>query len=231
MSKFNVGDIRKSNKYGEYKIIKKYNCQKYRIRFLLTNYEKDVCASCITYGEIRDPYYPIYYGVACLGNIKTTEHKREFNLWRFMIQRCYDKNYDGYKLYGEKGIQVCDRWLCFEYFLNDIPYIKGFDEQKFINKKIQLDKDMSYVGHKSKIYSINTCVFLPYRINFDEMLGRRKLRTSSRYVGVTKLKDGKWQVTYVHNGKAIYGGRYKTEYDAHLAYEKLKEEYKNIKSA
>ena len=63
MSKFNVGDIRKSNKYGEYKIIKKYNCQKYRIRFLLTNYEKDVCASCITYGEIRDPYYPIYYGV------------------------------------------------------------------------------------------------------------------------------------------------------------------------
>ena len=63
------------------------------------------------------------------------------------------------------------------------------------------------------------------------MLGRRKLRTSSRYVGVTKLKDGKWQVTYSHNGKAIYGGRYKTEYDPHLAYEKLKEKYKNIKSA
>lgn len=70
MSKIKVGDIRKSNKYGDYEIIKRYNSQKYRVRFLLTNYEKDICASCVIYGEIRDPYYPIYYGVACQGNIK-----------------------------------------------------------------------------------------------------------------------------------------------------------------
>lgn len=225
MSKIKVGDIRKSNKYGDYEIIKRYNTQKYRVRFLLTNYEKDICASCVIYGEIRDPYYPIYYGVACQGNIKKANHKKEFNLWKFMIERCYNKNHKGYKLYGEKGIRVCDRWLCFEYFYKDIPNIKGYNEQKFLKGEIQLDKDMSYIGSNNKIYSIETCIFLPNRINFDEMLGRRKLTTTSRYVGVTRLKDGKWQVTYVHNSKNIYGGRYETEYEAHLAYEKLKEKY------
>lgn len=33
------------------------------------------------------------------------------------------------------------------------------------------------------------------------------------------------RITYVHNSKNIYGGRYETEYEAHLAYEKLKEKY------
>ena len=82
-----------------------------------------------------------------------------------------------------------------------------------------------YFGENIKEYSLNTCVFLPKRINFDEMLARRKLITSSRYVGVSKLKDGKWQVTYVHNGKNIYGGRFKTEKEAHAAYEALKRQY------
>ncbi len=27
-----------------------------------------------------------------------------------MIQRCYSKTYPGYKRYGARGIQVCDRW-------------------------------------------------------------------------------------------------------------------------
>lgn len=111
-------------------------------------------------------------------------------------------------------------------FLKDFENIKGYNKEKFINDELELDKDILFLGENVKEYSLNTCIFLQKRINFDEMLARRKLTTSSRYVGVTKLKDSKWQVTYVHNGKNIYGGRFKTEKEAHLAYETLKQQYR-----
>lgn len=227
-AKYVPGVVFKSNKYGDFEIVERYSTTRFRVRFLLTGYEKDICRSCMTRGEIRDPYYPIYYGVACQGDVKKDKNIKEFNVWRFMIQRCYDTKYKGYKLYGEKGVTVCKRWLCFENFLNDIPLIKGYDKEKFLKDELELDKDMSYQFSGNKEYSLRTCEFLPYKVNFSEMLARRKLTTSSRYVGVTKLKDGKWQVTYCAPHKNIYVGRYKTEKEAHEAYEKFKKQYRRI---
>ncbi len=34
----------------------------------------------------------------------------EYETWRGMIRRCYRENCDGFKNYGGRGIQVCDRW-------------------------------------------------------------------------------------------------------------------------
>ena len=89
--KIQVGDIFSSNKYGDFKIIEKCPEYKFKIKFLLTGYEKIAMRSCVLQGEIRDPYYPIYYDVACVGNIKrkTSDNKKEFSLWRGMIKRCY----------------------------------------------------------------------------------------------------------------------------------------------
>lgn len=223
--KYFIGMELDSNKYGKFKIIRIYSYKLYGIKFIRTGYEKDISYSCMVNGEIRDPYFPIYYDVACLGEVKTKNYYKELNVWRFMIARCYNKKHSSYKLYGEKGVTVCNEWLCFENFLKDIENIRGYDRQKFLNGEIELDKDISYIGENNKEYSIKTCIFLKSKINFDEKLARRKLETSSRYVGVTKLKDGKWQVTYVHKGKNIYGGRYDTEKDAHIAYERLKGKY------
>lgn len=232
MNRYDIGTIHKSKQYGDFEIIKKYDYSHYRIKFLKTGTEKDISLSCIRYGEVRDPYYPIYFNKACIGNVKIDEHRKELNLWKFMIFRCYNKEYDGYKLYGAKGVTVCDRWLCFENFLEDIKNIKGYNEEKFNNGELELDKDLSYSGSGNKIYSLYTCEFVSYKVNFQEMLARRKLKTSSRYVGVTKLKDGKWQSTLYHNGEYIYIGRFETEKEAHIEYEKLKrklEENKNFK--
>ena len=48
----------------------------------------------------------------------------EFKAWGNIKQRCYNKNYVGYKNYGGRGIKVCDRWLDkesgFENFLEDM---------------------------------------------------------------------------------------------------------------
>lgn len=38
-------------------------------------------------------------------------HTTEYNSWCGMRYRCYNKNNPKYKLYGERGISVCDRWV------------------------------------------------------------------------------------------------------------------------
>jgi hypothetical protein len=37
-----------------------------------------------------------------------------------MIQRCYNPNHKSYKNYGGRGITVCERWMTFENFYEDM---------------------------------------------------------------------------------------------------------------
>ena len=37
-------------------------------------------------------------------------NSRIFHVWTGMKERCYNKNYPKYKLYGARGIVVCDEW-------------------------------------------------------------------------------------------------------------------------
>jgi hypothetical protein len=47
--------------------------------------------------------------------------KQTRNIYRAMIQRCYDVNAQNYKRYGARGITVCDRWKdSFKNFLVDV---------------------------------------------------------------------------------------------------------------
>lgn len=43
-----------------------------------------------------------------------------YKSWTSMIQRCNNPNNDRYKDWGERGITVCERWLKFENFLEDM---------------------------------------------------------------------------------------------------------------
>lgn len=45
---------------------------------------------------------------------------REYRAWQHMKSRCYNKNNKDYKEYGRRGIKVCERWLKFENFLEDM---------------------------------------------------------------------------------------------------------------
>lgn len=169
------------------------------------------------HGEIRDPYYPIYFHVASLGMISVDEHPKEVYLWRGMINRCYDVDNPNYMYYGGRGVTVCDRWLCCENFIEDIPLIKGYDERLFHQGLLELDKDILNTRYRSQ-YDIENCQFVARQSNHNEMMRRRKPHTSSKYVGVTKLNDGKWQSSISYQSKNIYIGRYDSEEAAHKAY-------------
>lgn len=46
--------------------------------------------------------------------------EKTYTSWRSMIQRCTNPNNEQYVNYGERGIKVCERWLKFENFLEDM---------------------------------------------------------------------------------------------------------------
>ncbi len=60
----------------------------------------------------------------CLSKEKSTKHNlcntSTYNTWEGMIQRCTNHNATRYISYGEKGITVCDKWLSFEGFYEDM---------------------------------------------------------------------------------------------------------------
>ena len=85
-----------------------------------------------------------------------------------MIQRCYDEKYlNKYPSY--KNASVCERWLVFANFLDDLPKIKNYKLWKN-NEDYVLDKDM--YGNDSKIYSLDTCCFITNTNNSKERLNR-----------------------------------------------------------
>lgn len=47
-------------------------------------------------------------------------HSPEYRSWDHMKQRCLNPRSDGYAEYGAKGIMVCDRWLSFDAFIEDM---------------------------------------------------------------------------------------------------------------
>jgi hypothetical protein len=45
---------------------------------------------------------------------------RVYSIWSGMMSRCNNPNAYGYKNYGGRGIQICDKWKKFEGFYEDM---------------------------------------------------------------------------------------------------------------
>lgn len=81
-------------------------------------------------------------------------HLDSYVRWKILLQRCYSKKYQAsHPRYV--GCVVCNEWLSYSSFKKwyDKYYIQGYD----------LDKDILVKGNK--IYSPNTCCFVPHEIN------------------------------------------------------------------
>lgn len=81
-----------------------------------------------------------------------------YNTWKHMLVRCYNKKFkEKYPTYND--VTICKEWLCFQNFA------KWYEENYYEieGEKMQLDKDILVKGNK--IYSPETCVFVPQRIN------------------------------------------------------------------
>lgn len=60
----------------------------------------------------------------------------EYKIWSSMIQRCTKATNPGFKLYGARGISVCERWKDFRNFWSDLgPRPTGMSIERIDNSK------------------------------------------------------------------------------------------------
>lgn len=123
-------------------------------------------------GKVKNPYFKSMFGVGCLGEGDFKTGTREYDLWKHMLDRCYG-NREKYPTYA--NVTVCDRWLVYANFLEDLPLVEGYEF--WLNnprQRIAMDKDIKQQGVENKVYSVDTCCFITINENAKEVHDRKK---------------------------------------------------------
>lgn len=172
-------------------------------------------------GKIKNPNYPSVYNVGYLGEGQwnsgtSNKHTKEYEIWKKMLQRCYDKRYYE-KQPTYKEVIVDERWFNFQNFCEDIQELKGYKDWKN-NRNFELDKDIlcNKMNIDPKIYSKDTCLFISKKENNSNKNKNYHL-TGKTFIGI-RLSDGyeeefvnqpefakKWGLTFIGVNSAING--------------------------
>lgn len=124
-----------------------------------------------------------------------------YNTWRSMLARCYNPNHNSFTRYGGSGVKVCDAWHDFQTFARwyEDNYVDGW----------HMDKDL--LSPQAKIYSPDTCVYLPHDIHHCIGVKHKK--------GVYKVSKAKgYGVKMYIDNKRTYLGYYNTAEEAEGVY-------------
>ena len=210
------------NKFGSKMVIKEYRgCMDVDVYFPEYNWTfKHAQYTSFKNKSIKCLYEPRYFGKGYLGEgkYKVWENGKITDghiIWCNMLKRCYDPKYQE-KHPTYKGCRVEDYLLNFqricEWIENNYYEVPG--------EMMCLDKDILCKGNK--IYSRETCIFVPERINLL-FVKSDKARGKSP-IGARLRKSGNYQV-YCNdkNGKNICLGTYSSKEEAFQVYKSYKE--------
>jgi hypothetical protein len=190
---------------------------------------KNIRYSVFKNGNIKCPFDKSVFGVGYLGegkykckeNGKTT---RVYKTWYGMIRRCYDsKCQKRQPTYID--CEVSNEWHNFQNFAK--WYDKNYYEIE--DERMCLDKDILHKNNK--VYSPNTCIFVPQTIN-SLFIKNNKNRGESA-IGTSLCKNDKYRVDCclinpeTGKFKGEYLGIYDTQEEAFEIYKYYKEH--NIK--
>lgn len=145
---------------------------------------------------------------------------KPYKVWYSMLNRCYSEKYQNrYPTY--KDCTVCDEWLSFANFK------KWYDENyphHLENKGIKLDLDKDLLVTGNKIYSPDTCVFIPHEVNVLLAISRNS--NTSGYQGISYSNHHKkWIVQtskFIKKNKSRYIGLYDNINEANKAFIKAR---------
>ena len=216
-----VGKVCKSKSSGDFKVLKYNDNANVEIQFLKTGYETSATLGNIRYGEVKDPYVPSVFGVGVVGTkypitVNGTLTK-EYTLWQSMLRRCYSDTCKNRRPTYE-DCEVSDNFKSYEYFYEWCHKQIGFD-----NEWWHLDKDLLVKGNK--VYSEDTCVFIPREIN--SLLIKRVASRGEHLIGVYWSKTANAFVSQVSKNKGMqeHLGVFNTELEAFNAYKQAKETF------
>ena len=133
---------------------------------------------------IKYPYHKTLHNIGYLGE---GEYKSKLNktftevytIWAGLIKRCYSvKSLKASPTY--RNVTVCKEWHNFQTFA------KWFHEESNYQEGWHLDKDILSVN--SKIYSPETCIFIPQALNSFTASSKSTKDLTSQYTGVSFYK-------------------------------------------
>ena len=192
------------------------------VKFYEPSCEVNCQMQALKNGNVSNPLHPSVYNKGFIGVGKySSKDEGLYYLWKSMLLRSYDDKYhEKYPTY--KDVEVCDEWLNFQNFADWCSNQKFFNAKDEKERSYHLDKDILVRG--SKIYSPDTCCFVPSEVN--TLLLKRDKSRGSCLIGVSKCKTtGNYLAQIRHKGKFVYLGYYSTENEAFQAYKKAKEDY------
>lgn len=164
-------------------------------------YQRNTTYNNFNIGKIANPYDRTVFGIGYLGiggymakvNNRLTD---EYNSWKNLLARCYSDKYRYlHKTYED--CFMCDDWLNFQnyaawYYNNWYDLSEG---------RMHIDKDI--LIKNNKLYSPETCLVVPQRIN---MLFIKHSNKDNLPSGISLTKSGKYHSSY--NGKPL--GNFRT---------------------
>lgn len=218
-----VGEVRYNNNGEEMKIVRYGGVHDIDVQFVKDGTViKNKNYNDFKKGSINNPMTPMTYGIGCIGigKFKSRDENGKptkcYKTWINMLKRCYDSKFQE-KHPTYKGCTVCPEWHNFQVFA-EWYYSHVYEVG---NERMSLDKDILKKGNK--VYSPDTCVFVPQFIN---TLFTKSNKTRGKYpLGVTKNGNNFQAQLNKGNGKHIYLGTYTTANEAFQAYKMAKEKY------
>ena len=191
------------------------------VKFIDTGYTTTTRVEDLNNGTIKDYLKPSVFGVGILGAPNKTKGglSKEYTIWCRVLERCYDgKRHKNYQTYEQ--CTVSDNFRHFLYFEEWCEAQVGFSSKDGKGKPFALDKDILLKGNK--IYSEDTCCFVPQEVN--SLFVKSNARRGECLVGVTYRKDRKKYKAGMNNTEgSSFIGHFDTELEAFQAYKQAKE--------
>jgi hypothetical protein len=140
-------------------------------------------------------------------SLKVSDHPL-YATWSNMLSRCTNPNDTGYKNYGGRGIEVCERWFHFKNFREDMglkPSLKHTLERR----------------NNDEGYSPENC---EWTTRSEQCLNRRTFsNNTSGFVGISKRKES-WLVRFQYENQRHIVGWYTTKLEAN----KVRDDFRNL---
>ena len=133
----------------------------------------------------------IIHGHSVRGNVSST-----YRSWLMMKNRCLNSNDSSYLHYGAKGITVCEKWMTFEGFLDDMGNKPLVGEDWSIDR---IDGTKGYYKDNCR-WATPAQQSLNQGLRKDNKLGHKNIR---------KFKNS-FQVRVTREGQSIFLGNFAT---------------------
>ena len=214
-----MGKVYKTTTCGDCVVVDYIASKEVIVKFFEPEYTVSCGIGNLNKGNVNNPLFRSFLGVGFLG---VGEYKfTDFGLgglWRSMLLRCYNEKCLS-KRDTYKDVTVCKEWHNFQNFAEWCVNQKGFKSVDKGGRQFQLDKDLLVEGNK--IYSPETCCFVPTEINcfFSTGVGDK----GNMLRGFRRVGSGKYQVRC----STKYIGTYDTEDQARQAY--IRDKYTRLK--